>query len=162
MKKHLPIKAAALLGSIVLAGSVLAQSQTTPPTKRTIYMSAVEYKGGTSVEKEPFPSATPPSGGGYILKAPEGGRWENSTYRFEPGLIVANQGDEVELKIWGVNGAKHTTTIEGYEKAFVVKRGELTTITFKADKPGIFRIICHDHLPSMETQLLVLASQAKR
>lgn len=162
MHKYFPLTGAALLGGILLAGSVLAQSSSSAVAKRTIYMSAVEYKGSTTVDKEAFPAATPPAGRGYKLTPPVDGRWENSTYRYEPGLIVANRGDLVELKIWGVNGAKHDTTIEGYNQAFVVKRGELTTITFKADKAGIFRIICHDHAPSMETQLLVLDSKTRR
>jgi len=160
-KTRLPLACAALLGATLLAGSVSSQTATTAGTKRTIHMSAVEYKGSTDVVKEPFPTVAAPAGGGYLLKAPADGRWENSTYRFEPGLIVANQGDEVELRIWGVNGAKHDTTIEGHDRAFVVRRGQLTTVTFKADKPGIFRIVCHDHQPSMETQLLVLAAGNK-
>ena len=126
------------------------------PTLRTIRMSAVEYKGSTSDEKEPLPDANPPTGGGYLLKAPDKGTWENSSYRYEPGSITINQGDTVKLEIWGVNGASHASEVEGYAKKFVAKRGQLTTVTFVADKPGIFRIVCLDHQPSMESQLVVL------
>ena len=120
-----------------------------------MYMSAVEYKGGTSTE--PFPSATPPPGGGYLIKPPDAtGRWETSTYRWEPGVVVANQGDEVELWIWGVNGSQHPSTIEGYVPQFTVTRGNLTVLKFTADKAGTFRITCHAHPPSMEALLKVL------
>ena len=148
-----------LLAVAVVAGLVLAACGTTAApaaTKRTIYMSAVEYKGSTEVAKEAFPNAPVPSGGGYIKKAPADGKWETSTYRWEPGTIVVYQGDEVDLQIWGVNGADHPSKIEGYDKAFNVKRGQLTTLGFKADKAGVFRILCDVHSPSMTGTLVVL------
>lgn len=128
--------------------------------KRVIYMSAVEYKGGTS--SEPFPSATPPAGGGYILKPPDAtGRWETSTYRWEPGVITVSRGDEVELHIWGVNGALHPSWIEGYVPSFTVQRGQLAVVSFTADKAGIFKIHCDAHAPSMEALLVVLPFRGK-
>ena len=147
------------LAVAVVAGLVFAACGTTAApaaTKRTIYMSAVEYKGSTEVAKEAFPNAPVPSGGGYILKAPADGKWENSTYRWEPGTVVVYQGDDVELKIWGVNGADHPSKVEGYDKTFNVKRGQLTTLSFKADKAGVFRILCDVHSPSMTGTLVVL------
>jgi len=123
--------------------------------KKVIYMSAVEYKGGTN--SEPFPSEPAPAGGGYIIKPPdETGRWETSTYRWEPGIIAVNKGDEVELWIWGVNGSQHPSTIEHYVPDFTVTRGNLTVLTFTADQEGTFRITCHAHPPSMEALLVVL------
>lgn len=167
MNKVLRLTCAVALGtSLALTGcSSAGLYPATPhasqqPTKRTIAMSTVEYKGSTSVDKEPFPQEKPPAGGGYLLTPPDKGQWQTSTYRFEPGFIVVNQGDDVELQIWGVNGAHHHTDIEGVGKTFVVRRGQLTTVSFKADKPGIFRIVCHDHQPSMTAQLVVLASPA--
>ena len=124
--------------------------------KRTIYMSAVEYKGTTEVAKEAFPTSKLPEGAGYSRKAPQGATWETSTYRWQPGSITVYQGDDIELQIFGVNGANHPSKVEGYEKAFAVKRGELTTVSFKADKAGIFRIICDAHAPSMTGTLIVL------
>jgi hypothetical protein len=123
--------------------------------KKIIYMSAVEYKGGTS--SEPFPSPTPPPGGSYILKPPDTtGRWETSTYRWEPGVVAVNKGDQVELWIWGVNGATHPSHIEEYVPQFTVSRGNLTIVSFTADKVGTFRIHCSAHQPSMEASLVVL------
>lgn len=126
-------------------------------TKRTFFMTALEYKGSTEVAKEPFPTTKLPDGGGYVRKAPADGKWETSTYRWEPGVLIAYQGDDIELQIFGVNGAVHPGKIEGYDKTFAVKRGELTTVSFKADKAGIFRILCDVHNPSMTGTLVVLA-----
>ena len=153
------LSVAALLtsGNAVDQGSPAAAAG----VQRVIYMSAVEYKGGTN--SEPFPSATPPPGGGYIIKPPDAttGRWETSTYRWEPGSIVVDQGDDVELWIWGVNGSQHPSTIEGYVPDFNVTRGNLTVLKFTADTEGIFRITCHAHPPSMEAQLVVLGAETE-
>ncbi|WEX74804.1 hypothetical protein PYH37_000082 [Sinorhizobium numidicum] len=75
---RLALAAALTTGGV--AGSAEAASM-----KRTITMVAVEAKGGTTVDKEPFPSAALPEGKGYGLEAPNAeGRWEVSTYRWEP------------------------------------------------------------------------------
>lgn len=141
----------------LLVASCAGASQAPAAAKRVLYMSAVEYKGSTEVAKEAFPAAKVPEGGGYLLKEPKDGKWETSTYRWEPGQLTVYQGDEVELQIWGVNGADHPGRIEGYEKTFNVKRGQLTTISFRADKAGLFRILCSLHNPSMTGTLVVLA-----
>lgn len=147
-----------VLGLLVaLAAAACGGTASAPAAaKRTIYMTAVEYKGTTEVAKEAFPTSKLPEGAGYARKAPQGATWETSTYRWEPGSITVYQGDEVELQIFGVNGANHPSKVEGYEQAFVVKRGELTTVSFKADKAGIFRVLCGTHAPSMTGTLIVL------
>ncbi len=53
-------------------------------------------------------------------------------------------------------GADHPGRIEGYDKAFNVKRGQLTTLSFKAENPGMFRFLCDVHSPSMTGTLVVL------
>ena len=139
----------------VLAGvSPLAAEQ---PTKRTIYIAAIEPKGSTTVRKEPFPTTELPPGPGYILEAPDAkGKWRVKTYRWLPSTIVVNQGDEVTLEILGVNGAQHPSMIEGYDIGFMVRRGQVTRIKFTADKAGIFTIVCNVHRPTMTAQLVVL------
>lgn len=155
MRNATRILAGSLAATLVL--SACATSGAPAAAKRTIYMSAVEYKGSTEVAKEGFPATQVPAGGGYILKAPVDGKWETSTYRWEPGTIVVYQGDEVELLIWGVNGAEHPGRIEGYDKSFTVKRGQLATVSFTANKAGVFRILCDIHNPSMTGTLVVLS-----
>ena len=47
-----------------------------PTSGRVVYMAAVEMKGGTQQEKEPYPEAPLPAGAGYIKTPPNAaGRW---------------------------------------------------------------------------------------
>lgn len=150
----------ALAAALAALPAAWAQQQGDAPARpreRTIYVAALEPKGGTTVDKETFPAQPLPQGGGYLLKKPDDkGRWEVSTYRWDPGTIVVNQGDRVTLEIIGINGDEHPFTIEGYWITDVVRRGRITRVTFTADKPGIFKIICRHHAPSMQADLVVL------
>jgi hypothetical protein len=124
--------------------------------KRKIVVTAVEPKGGVTVDKEPFPTTPLPEGGGYVLKKPDDkGRWEVAVYVFEPRQIFVDEGDEVTLEFVGINGANHPITIEAYGQAFELKRGHVNTVTFTADKPGRHSIICSAHLPTMVSELIV-------
>ncbi len=146
--------------AVVTLAACGGQTASVAPVERTIYMAAVEPKGGVTVDQEPFPSAALPEGGGYILKEPNAdGRWEVETYRWDPGTIVVNQGDVVTLEILGINGKEHPFTIEGYNLSDVVMRGQITRVTFTADKAGIFKITCGVHSPSMQADLVVLANK---
>jgi hypothetical protein len=145
--------AAVLLGLATIAlTSGQAQAE-----KRTFTVAAVEMKGGVTVDKEPFPTDALPAGPGYVLNKPDQtGRWEVSVYMWTPGQIIVNQDDDVTLEFVGINGANHPTTIVGYDKSFVLKRGQVTKISFKADKAGLFAIQCGTHKPSMAAELVVL------
>ena len=146
----------AVLALLAACGQAAAGA-VAPPHERTIYMAAIEPKGGTTVDKEPFPAQSLPPGGGYGLKAPDdAGRWQVETYRFDPGTVVVNEGDTVTLEIIGINGREHPITVEGYGLSTVLKRGEVQRLNFVADKPGIFKIECSVHKPSMEATLVVL------
>ena len=124
---------------------------------RTIYMAAVEPKGGTGVSSEPFPTAALPGGGGYVLKAPDStGRWEVSTYQWQPGFIVARQGEQVTLEIIGINGADHVSALPPFVEKFTVKRGQITRVSFTANRAGVFPILCVNHQPSMTGYLTIL------
>jgi plastocyanin len=154
------IEAGAAAGMLFLIAAVWAGSAEAAGMKRTLTMVAVEPKGGAAVNQEPFPTAALPAGKGYALKQPDAsGRWEVSTYRWEPSQIVVNQGDEVTLEILGVNGAEHPSMLDGYDLNFTVKRGELTTVKFTADKAGVFRFRCGVHEPSMTGELIVLSAR---
>jgi plastocyanin len=128
--------------------------------KRFFTIAAVEPKGGTTADKEPFPTQPLPAGPGYVLKQPDQtGRWEISAYVWQPTQIFVNEGDEVTLEFIGINGASHPTTIAGYGKTFALKRGHVQRVTFVADKPGVFPIVCATHQPSMRAELVVMARQ---
>lgn len=124
--------------------------------KRHIIVTAVEPKGGQTVDKEPFPETPLPEGGGYVLKKPDDkGRWEVAAYVFEPRQIFVDEGDEVTLEFIGINGASHPTTIEAYGQVFELKRGHVQKVTFTADKPGRHSIVCATHQPTMTSELIV-------
>ena len=149
-----------IMGAALASPACAQDRPASGPRERTIYIAAVEPKGGAHVDHEPFPATALPDGGGYAIKKPdEKGRWEVSTYRWDPGTIVVNQGDRVTLEIIGINGNEHPFTIEGYWLNGVVRRGQLTRLTFTADKAGIFKIICRTHSPSMQADLVVLANR---
>lgn len=153
-------QAGAAAGMLVLIAAGSVGSAEAAGMKRTVTMVAIEPKGGAAVNQEPFPTAALPAGKGYALKQPDAsGRWEVSTYRWEPSQIVVSQGDEVTLEILGVNGAEHPSTLDGYGIDFTVKRGELTRVTFTADKAGVFPFRCGVHQPSMTGELIVLAAR---
>jgi plastocyanin len=156
MRVHAIAASAAILLGTQLASMEPAEAQS--PEKRFFTVAAVEPKGGANIDREAFPEQRLPDGGGYVMKEPdETGRWEVASYLWMPSQIVVNQGDEVTLEFVGINGASHATEIEGIEKQFVLKRGHATQITFVAERPGVYAIICSDHEPSMRGEIVVLA-----
>ena len=145
------------LGVLAVACTGTVGTAVEPPGERTIHMAAIEPKGSTTVDKEAFPTAELPTGGCYALKPPdETGKWVVETYRYTPGTVVVNEGDTVTLEIAGINGKEHPFHLEGYDVKGVVKRGEVTRVTFKADKAGIFKLVCDIHRPTMEADIVVL------
>jgi hypothetical protein len=155
------VKAVARLGLLVVALAFVLPGQGAgqpASARRTIYMAAVEPKGGAAVTSEPFPTAALPPGQGYVLKEPDAtGRWEVSGYYWQPGFLLANQGEDLTLEILGINGAEHPSVIEGINvPPFTVRRGQITRVNFRATRPGFYRIACTTHLPSMVGYLVVL------
>lgn len=76
-----------------------------------------------------------------------------------PGPLVVKKGDRVKLR--GINNVKddpaeHGLAIDEFGVKLVVNRGKPETVEFVADKPGIYRVWCHLHLPHIATQLIVL------
>jgi plastocyanin len=81
-------------------------------------------------------------------------------YRFDPAVYVAQQGDQVVMTFRGVKGHDHPIVLEGYDLRGVIHRNQVTTIKFKADKPGFFKLICTAHADAghngpMEAYLVV-------
>jgi len=146
--------------ALVLGALVLAPASDALAAKRHFVVTAIEPKGGANVEKEAFPAAPLPEGGGYVLKKPDDtGRWEVAVYVFDPRQIFVDEGDEVTLEFVGINGASHPITIEAYGQTFELKRGQVNKVTFVADKPGRHSIICSAHLPTMVSELIVAAKK---
>ncbi len=79
-----------------------------------------------------------------------------------PSTIVVNQGDRVKLTLKNqVPGADvtHGFTIPGYNIAEVITRGQPKTITFVADKAGVFPYYCQLHPAHVGGQLIVRGKQ---
>src|SRR6266498_252352 len=113
----------------VLFASLTGATAWTSPAwaeKRFFTVLAVEQKGGTTVDKEPFPTGPLPPGQGYVIAPPDEKtrRWEVSAYVWQPSQIIVNEGDEVTLEFVGINGAAHPTSIAAFDQTFAVKRGQ--------------------------------------
>ena len=70
---------------------------------------------------------------------------ELEVYRFSPGHITVNKGDDVTLYIHGVNGRTHNFQIKEFGVSGNVERGQTATVSFKADQTGTFELVCTDH-----------------
>jgi heme/copper-type cytochrome/quinol oxidase subunit 2 len=81
--------------------------------------------------------------GEFATKLPDGKEIE--AYRWDPGTIFVEKGERIKLSIYGVNGDIHPFVIEGLNIKGEVKKGEETVVEFKADKEGVYRIICLSH-----------------
>jgi len=79
-----------------------------------------------------------------------------------PSTIVVDQGDKVKLTLKNqVPGAEnqHGFTITGYNITQIVTRGVPTTVSFVADKAGVFPYSCQLHPAHIGGQLIVHAKQ---
>jgi nitrosocyanin len=74
-----------------------------------------------------------------------------------PGTIMAKKGDEIELTL--INNAPsgvHGFYIPAFDVRKEILRGKKQTVTFKADKEGLFEMKCHMHPAHVGGQLLIL------
>jgi len=75
-----------------------------------------------------------------------------------PSVIAVEQGDKVKLTLKNlVPGAEnqHGFTIPAYNITEVVTRGEPKTVTFVADKAGVFPFFCQLHAGHIGGSLIV-------
>jgi nitrosocyanin len=75
---------------------------------------------------------------------------------WEPTSVTAKKGDSVTLKLINKLDKEHGFSIEAYGIKQVVDGNKAETVSFKADKAGIFPIKCHLHPPHVAGQLVVL------
>lgn len=147
--------AGALTAGVLTGRAGPAMTAATGAEERVIWLAAVEYKGGADAAQEPFPTDVQPPGPGIKLEKQDG-RWETEAYRWDPGVVVAYTGEKVRLRFWGVNGKEHPAYIEKFAPGFTVRRGRMTEVAFTAGAPGLYRIVCRVHQPSMVAYALVL------
>lgn len=73
-----------------------------------------------------------------------------------PESVYAKRGDTVTLKLINKLDKEHGYQIEAFGIKEVVDGEKTKTVSFKADKVGIFPIKCHLHPPHVTGQLVVL------
>ena len=76
---------------------------------------------------------------------------------WEPESIYARKGDTVTLKLINKLDKEHGYQIEAFGIKEVVPAKSSKTISFKADKVGIFPIRCQLHAPHVAGQLVVIS-----
>lgn len=70
---------------------------------------------------------------------------ELEVYRWDPGTIIVNKGEPIELHINGVNGNSHPFVVEGLGIRDEVTKGKTTIVRFTAEKAGTYPILCLTH-----------------
>jgi heme/copper-type cytochrome/quinol oxidase subunit 2 len=81
--------------------------------------------------------------GEYTMQTADGK--EMDIYRWDPGTIIVNKGELIELQINGVNGNSHPFVVEGLGIQGEVTKGKITVVRFTADKAGTYPIQCLTH-----------------
>lgn len=140
-----------------------------PPAKRSFPITAIEIKGSTNTDSLAAPPQDPKTiSDAYGYKGPgvadkaDPKKWEVSNYIFGGSPMVAYVGDTVEMPIFGVNGDKHVIHVEDPDGIELkptnqtLNRGREITVTFTADKPGLYTLVCTTHDPTMKTAIVVL------
>ena len=158
-----------LLAVLVLLLPLESFAQSGPST-HTIFMTAMEIKGGTSADKLAPPAINPADlSKAYGYRAPgeadknDPKRWEVSSYLFSPAFLTVRQGDKVNLTIFVVNGDSHGDSFladpDGRRivSDITFNRGREYKISFVAEKAGAYQLICPEHAPTMTATILALA-----
>lgn len=73
-----------------------------------------------------------------------------------PESIFAKKGDVVQLRLINKLDAEHGYKIEAFGVEKVVAAQSAETVTFTADKAGVFPISCQLHPPHVAGQIVVL------
>lgn len=156
---------------IALAGAVLARdggAQAAGGATHNIFGSLVEVKGGTTADRLAPPPVNPKDlSKGYEFKGPgvadrnNPQRWEVSSYMFNPAWVTVRQGDQVVLTAFVVNGDEHEVWVNGPDGSPVVpktvwQRGREYRVSFTADRPGAYQLVCSNHAPSMTATFFAL------
>lgn len=157
---------ATLPGLILWAGQGLAQMDA--PTTHTIFMTGMEVKGATTLDKLAPPPINPKDlSKGYGFRGPgeadkqDPKKWEVASYIFTPGSVTARQGDTVKLTVFIVNGDEHEVWVTDPDGREVVpkqiwNRGREYEVSFVAEKIGSYKLTCSNHAPSMLATFVVL------
>lgn len=134
------------------------------PSDVTFDVELIEVKGATDGIAAPDTNPeTLSSGYGYTppgeYDAENLNKWQVATYMFGPGAMSVVKGDDVTLRMFGVNGDEHQIFVQAPDgstvvDSFTVNRGREVTVSFTADQAGHYKIICTTHAPTMTADIL--------
>ena len=139
-----------------------------PPTKHLIEVTAFEVKGSTSANDLAPPDVDPSTlSAGFGYKAPgdydpdNPDKWQVASYMWNPGQMVAYQGDTLRLHVFVLNGNTHETWIEDPDgnivgDVVVMNRGREYDLSASLEKAGVYKLICSTHAPTMTAEIVVL------
>jgi len=134
------------------------------PGDVTFDVEVIEIKGAT--DGIPAPDVDPESLSlGYRFKPPgeydaeNPDKWQVSTYLFAPGAMTVVNGDDVTLRLFGINGDEHVMWVEAPDGTkvtaeVVLNRGREIKMDFTADQLGHYKLICVTHAPTMQSDIL--------
>ncbi len=164
--KKVAIVASIILSAVLLFVACAGGGAAPPEAVRTFYVNAIEIKGATDVLAPP---STNPKDleksygykgpGEYDASNPD--KWQVASYQFNPSALTVFQGDTVRLVLFIVNGDLHADRIENPDGQIVVaeqthNRGRQYTMTFVADKAGVYQLRCNEHPEAMRLLMTVI------
>lgn len=120
---------------------------------REFFVTGVEWKGTTNTESLSAPDIDPTTlSQGYRYKGPgfdgaSPANWQVATYVWNPGMMVAYEGDEVTLTVFIVNGDHHSTRLLAPDGTQIgatddYQRGRETKVLFTATQTCTYRFSC--------------------
>lgn len=164
--KKVTIVAGIILSIVLLFVACTGGGVAPPEAERVFYVNAIEIKGSTDGIAPPTINPkdlekglgyTPP--GEYDSSNPD--KWQVASYIFSPGAITVFQGDTVTLVMFVVNGDIHANRIEDPDGQIVVaeqthNRGRQYTMSFVAEKAGVYQLRCKEHAENMRMLITVI------
>ncbi len=155
-----------LVGVLVLALGACSAGSSTEASAVTFDLELVEIKGSTDGISAPDVDPKSLSAGyGFTppgeFEAENPSKWQVATYMFSPGAMTVIQGDEVTLRMFGVNGDEHVASLRAPDgstvESFTVNRGREVTVSFTAEQAGHYKLVCDNHSPTMTADILSIA-----
>ena len=139
-----------------------------PPGEKHFFVTGVEWKGSTSATELAQPTEDPAglsNGHGFkgtgVYDTSNPDKWQVASYVWTPGSMVVSQGDKVDLTLFIVNGNRHATWVQAPDMSVAASRMEMNRgreyeLSFVASQPGVYKLLCDTHGPSMAASILVL------
>ncbi len=157
-----------ILSTALLLAACTGGAATPAAAERVFYVNAIEIKGATDgISPPPVNPEDLQKGLGY--KAPgeydesNPDKWQVASYQFNPSALTVFQGDTVKLVLFVVNGDIHADRIEDPDGQIVVSeethnRGRQYTMSFVAEKAGVYQLRCKEHAEAMRLLITVIPS----